>query len=141
MNTHERRHRHRPFVPAGEEHIEIAAEGAGYETPQPVTLLPEAEQIQPEAEPEAEPSPSHTWEPIDTAPHDGGRDIIVRYGEDDTEGRVVRWKNGRRFNGRQWLFGGRWMPVDSMMPLPAEEPSEWARPANYETESVETEAA
>jgi hypothetical protein len=33
------------------------------------------------------------------------------------------------------------MPMDSMIPLPADEPSEWARPVNYESEAVETEAA
>lgn len=69
-----------------------------------------------------------TWEPIESAPHDG-RDVIVRCGEEDAEGRVVHWKDGRQFNGRRWLPGGRWAPSDSLMPLTIESPTHWLKPS------------
>jgi hypothetical protein len=85
--------------------------------------------------------PQPTWEPEATAPRDG-RDVIVRWGEGDAEGRVVHWKDGRWFNGRRWLPGGRWAPSDSLMPLTMEPPTHWLKPpVADEPESGEEPAA
>lgn len=90
--------------------------------------------------PHQEPQPQATIEPIDTAPQDG-REIHVLYGEDDTDGRVVRWRSGRRFSGRRWIPGGRWAPSDSMQPLPGEQPSHWLRPPGFDDDVIDDEPA
>jgi hypothetical protein len=84
-------------------------------------------------------NPLPTREPIETAPRDGF-DVLVFYSPADETGRLARWHNGRRFNGRRWVSGGHWVPADSMIPLPAVEPSEWLRPPRPAAED-EPEAA
>lgn len=79
-----------------------------------------------------------TWEPIDTAPKDG-RDIAVRWGENDADGRLVRWKEGRWFNGRRWLPGGRWCPSDGLWPLTLDQPTDWLKPPGHDEETADAE--
>lgn len=80
----------------------------------------------PATDPPASQSPGASWESIDGAPRDG-RDIFVRWREDDDQGVMVRWKAGRRFSRGRWIAGGRWMPSESLQPLPAVEPIEYLR--------------
>lgn len=83
--------------------------------------------------PEMLAQPLPLWEPIESAPLNG-RDVVVRWGEDD-EGRTVCWKAGRFFDGRRWISGGRWVPSDSMQPCPANPPSHWLHePAEDDSE-------
>ncbi|HXE51229.1 MAG TPA: hypothetical protein VN663_22820 [Ramlibacter sp.] len=80
--------------------------------------------------------PAPTREPIDTAPQDG-RDVLVFWGDDDAEGRVVRWKQGRYFTGRRWMQGGRWAPSDGTTPLVADAPTHWLKPPGSEDAAAE----
>lgn len=101
--------------------------------------LPAIQQLQGEPAdwqpPEPEPGetgtgdvPLPTRDPIVTAPRDG-RDVRVYWGTEDETGRLARWHEGRRFDGRRWVIGGSWIPADGlalgMIPLPAAEPTEW----------------
>jgi hypothetical protein len=88
---------------------------------------------------DAEPETANAyWDSIETAPRDG-TDIAVRYDEADPDGRPVKWKHGRRFDGRRWVDGGRWVSND-LAPLPAAEPVQWLRPAEQEQPAVEAQA-
>jgi hypothetical protein len=78
------------------------------------------------------------WDSIETAPRDG-TDIVVRYDESDQDGRPVKWKHGRRFDGRRWTEGGRWVSND-LAPLAAHEPVQWLRPAEQEQPEVDAQA-
>jgi hypothetical protein len=80
-----------------------------------------------------------TREPIGTAPQDGSY-LRAFWGSDDDTGRLVRWREGRHFNNRRWVTGGTWAPADGMVPLPAEAPTEWLKPAE-EPEPDEGEPA
>lgn len=93
------------------------------------------------AEPEPGPEPVGSWEPIETAPHDG-RDIWVRWGESDDNGRTIYWKHGRRYENRRWVAGGRWAPRDDLSrPLPAQLASHWYKPPGYDEPVAEEQAA
>lgn len=115
------------------------------ETP-PAPPMPEPEQPPgpgpaPAPEPPMPAGALPTWESIDSAPRNDS-DVTVRYGEDDAEGRIVRWRLGRRFTGRRWVEGGKWVPSDNMIPLPAGEPTHWLKYPEPEVEPVsEVEAA
>jgi hypothetical protein len=87
--------------------------------------------------PELPPQP--TREPIHSAPQDGSY-LRAFWGSDDDTGRLVRWREGRHFNNRRWVTGGTWAPADGMVPLPAEAPTEWLKPAE-EPEPDEGEPA
>jgi hypothetical protein len=75
--------------------------------------------------------PEPTREPIATVPKDG-RDVRVYWGDDDEDGRLARWKDGRFFNGRRWVPGGRWVPTDEMTPLTMDSPTHWLKPVDFE---------
>lgn len=116
--------------PAARARPMTAAEDHQPRQPEPVFVeqraaeLDETETAAEGGVPVASEQPQPTWEPIATAPRDG-RDVVVRWGADDENGRLVRWRNGRHFTGRRWAAGGTWAASDSMMPLPASEPIDW----------------
>ena len=85
-------------------------------------------------------SPQPTREPIATAPQDGTY-LRAYWGPDDEEGRLIRWREGRHFNNRRWVTGGTWAPADSMIPLPAEAPTEWLKPPEEPEPESEDEPA
>lgn len=86
---------------------------------------------------EAPVEPEATREPIATVPKDG-RDVRVFWGDDDEDGRLARWREGRWFNGRHWLPGGRWVPSDEMTPLTMDQPTHWLRPPECDHDLRET---
>lgn len=88
------------------------------------------------AVPEQSAAPQATREPMETAPKDG-RDIAVFWGENDLDGRLVRWKDGRWFNGRRWLPGGRWCPSDGLWPLTMDQPTDWLKPPGHDDPAAE----
>lgn len=81
--------------------------------------------------------PQPTREPIATVPKDG-RDVRVFWGDDDEDGRLARWREGRWFNGRRWLPGGRWVPSDEMTPLTMDQPTHWLKPPECDHDLRET---
>jgi hypothetical protein len=112
---------------------------------------PDPDELPPEQEPEtapigdpptdAAPEQEGVWEKIDENTPRDGRDLLVRWHDED-EGRLVRWGAGRHFTGRKWVAGGSWRAADGMMPLPMTPPIEWLRVPGYNDEpAAEPEAA
>lgn len=79
-------------------------------------------------------------EPIADAPLDGS-DVLVYWGDADTEGRWMRWKVSRAYDRerRCWAPGGKWIPAADFLPAPAEPPTHWLRPPDPTPDPVESE--